>query len=69
MQVIACVASRTATRTAMVLIDVLKRAEQRAGELAEAASQARSRGVTCETAYDGISKIGRMPERMLLKSC
>ncbi|WP_429508649.1 DUF2514 family protein [Pseudomonas moraviensis] len=34
----------------MVLVDVLKRAEQRAGELAEVADQARSKGVTCETA-------------------
>ncbi len=50
LQVIACVASRAATRTAMVLVDVLKRAEQRAGELAEVADQARSKGVTCGTA-------------------
>lgn len=49
-------ASKAATRAAMVLADVLKRADQRAGELAEAADQARARGMTCETAYDGISK-------------
>ena len=49
-------ASKAATRAAMVLADVLKRADQRAGELAETADQARTRGMTCETAYDGISK-------------
>jgi pyridoxal/pyridoxine/pyridoxamine kinase len=49
-------ASQAATRTAMVLADVLKRADQRAGELAEVADQARARGVTCEQAYDGLGK-------------
>lgn len=44
-------ASKAATRAAMVLADVLKRADQRAGDLAEAADQARARGVTCEQAY------------------
>ena len=49
-------ASQAATHAAMVLADVLKRADQRAGELAEVADQARARGVTCEQAYDGLSK-------------
>ncbi|WLG49094.1 DUF2514 family protein [Pseudomonas sp. FP1742] len=49
-------ASKAATRAAMVLADVLKRADQRAGDLAEVADQARARGVTCEQAYNGISK-------------
>ncbi|WP_207286482.1 DUF2514 family protein [Pseudomonas sp. FW300-N2A2] len=49
-------ASKAATRAAMVLADVLKRADQRAGELAEAADQARARGVTCEQAYDGLGR-------------
>lgn len=49
-------ASKAAARAAMVLADVLKRADQRAGELAEVADQARARGVTCEQAYDGLSK-------------
>ena len=49
-------ASQAATRAAMVLADVLKRADQRAGELAEIADQARARGVTCEQAYDGLSR-------------
>lgn len=49
-------ASQAATRAAMVLADVLKRADQRAGELAEVADQARARGVTCEQAYDGLGR-------------
>jgi len=49
-------ASKAAARAAMVLADVLKRADERAGDLAEVADQARARGVTCEQAYDGISK-------------
>lgn len=48
--------SKAAARAAMVLADVLKRADQRAGELAEIADQARARGVTCEQAYDGLSR-------------
>lgn len=47
-------ASKAATRAAMVLADVLKRADQRAGDLAELADQARARGMTCEQAYDGL---------------
>jgi pyridoxal/pyridoxine/pyridoxamine kinase len=49
-------ASKAAARAAMVLADVLKRVDQRAGDLAEYADQARARGMTCEQAYDGISK-------------
>jgi bifunctional ADP-heptose synthase (sugar kinase/adenylyltransferase) len=49
-------ASKAATSAAMVLADVLKRADQRAGDLAEVADQARARGVTCEQAYDGLGK-------------
>jgi hypothetical protein len=45
----------------MVLADVFKRADQRAGDLAEVADQARARGVTCEQAYDGVAK-GSMSE-------
>lgn len=48
--------SAAATRAAMVLADVLKRADQRAGDLAEYADQARARGMTCEQAFDGLSK-------------
>lgn len=44
-------ASQAATRAAAVLADVFKRADQRAGDLAEVADQARARGLTCEQAY------------------
>ncbi|WP_223535547.1 DUF2514 family protein [Pseudomonas sp. GL-B-16] len=49
-------ASKAATRAAMVLADVFKRADQRAGDLAEIADQARVRGLTCERAYDGLAR-------------
>ncbi|MDR7283540.1 ABC-type transporter Mla subunit MlaD [Pseudomonas corrugata] len=49
-------ASKAATRAAMVLADVLKRADKRAGDLAATADQARSRGMTCEQAYEGLLK-------------
>lgn len=49
-------ASKAAARAAVVLADVLKRTDQRAGDLAEAADQARARGVTCERAYDALGK-------------
>lgn len=48
-------ASKAATRAAALLADVLKRADQRAGDLAEVADQARARGMTCEQAFDGLS--------------
>ncbi|PUA41448.1 DUF2514 domain-containing protein [Pseudomonas protegens] len=47
-------ASQAATRTALVFADVFKRADQRAGDLAADADQSRSRGVTCEQAYDAV---------------
>ncbi|QJI20325.1 MULTISPECIES: DUF2514 family protein [unclassified Pseudomonas] len=47
-------ASQAATRAVMVFADVLKRADQRAAELASTADQSRARGVTCERAYDGL---------------
>ncbi|WOE82690.1 DUF2514 family protein [Pseudomonas protegens] len=49
-------ASQAATRTALVLADLFKRADQRAGDLAADADQSRSRGVTCEQVYDGLGK-------------
>lgn len=49
-------ASAAATRAVMVLADVLKRADQRAGDLAGFADQSHSRGVTCEQAYDSLGK-------------
>ena len=51
-------ASRAAaTRDAALLADVLKRVDQRAGDLAAVADQARARGLTCEQAYDSIKNI------------
>ncbi|WP_376740637.1 DUF2514 family protein [Pseudomonas veronii] len=40
----------------MVLADVLKRADQRAGDMAGYADQSRIRGVTCEQAYDSLGQ-------------
>ncbi|MCK1783340.1 DUF2514 domain-containing protein [Pseudomonas sp. TNT11] len=50
-------ASAAATRAVMVLADVFKRADQRAGDLAGFADQSHSRGVTCEQAFDGLSSV------------
>ena len=49
-------ASAAATRAVVVLADVLKRADQRAGDLAEFADQSHARGVTCEQAYDSLGR-------------
>lgn len=48
-------ASKASAHAAAVFAYVIKRADQRAGDLAEAADQARTRGVTCEQVYDGLS--------------
>ncbi|WP_223472903.1 MULTISPECIES: DUF2514 domain-containing protein [unclassified Pseudomonas] len=48
-------ASQAATRAVLVLANVFKRADQRAGDLAGYADQSRGRGVTCEQAFDGLS--------------
>lgn len=44
-------ASKAAARAAAVLADMFKCADQRAGDLAAMADQARARGLTCEQAY------------------
>ncbi|CAI8804828.1 DUF2514 domain-containing protein [Pseudomonas sp. IT-P74] len=49
-------ASQAAARVAAVLADVFKRADQRAGDLAAVADQARARGLTCEQAYVGVGR-------------
>ena len=49
-------ASQAATRAVMVLADVLKRADQRAGDLAADADQSRGRGVTCEQTYISLGE-------------
>lgn len=49
-------ASEAASRAVMVLADVLKRSDERSGDLAGFADQSRVRGVTCEKAYDALGK-------------
>ena len=49
-------ASAAASRAVLVLADVLKRADERSGDLAGYADQSRVRGVTCEQAYDSLGK-------------
>lgn len=48
-------ASAAASRAVLVLAEVFKRADERAGELAADADQSRGRGVTCERSYDAIA--------------
>jgi len=47
---------QTATRAAMVLSDLLTRADARAGELAKAYDQARIAGDLCEASYNALIK-------------
>jgi len=48
----------TATRAAMVLSDLLTRADKQAGELAKAYDAARSAGRQCEREYDALTPPG-----------
>lgn len=45
----------SATRAAMVLSDLLQRADKRAGELAVAYDRARIAGLTCERSYNSLT--------------
>ena len=47
---------QAATRAAMVLSDLLARADARAGELAKAYDQARIAGHLCEASYNALNK-------------
>ncbi len=47
---------QAATRAAMVLSDLLTRADARAGELAKAYDRARIAGELCEALYDGLRR-------------
>ncbi|MDD2129916.1 DUF2514 domain-containing protein [Pseudomonas sp. 17391] len=49
---------QAATRAAMVLSDLLARADERAGELAKANDRARIAGRQCELEYDGLAANG-----------
>lgn len=53
-----CTAATSAatTRAVMVFADLFKRADQRAGDLAGYAQESHARGMTCEQAFDGLSK-------------
>ncbi|MFJ2981177.1 MULTISPECIES: DUF2514 domain-containing protein [unclassified Pseudomonas] len=46
---------QAATRAAMVLSDLLARADERAGELAKAYDRARTAGLTCEAVYNALT--------------
>ncbi|MBX8534512.1 DUF2514 domain-containing protein [Pseudomonas cichorii] len=48
--------SAAATRAVMVLADVFKRADERAGDLAGYADEGRARAVTCEKSYGVIGE-------------
>ena len=47
---------QTATRAAMVLSDLLARADARAGELAKAYDRARVAGLACENSYNALGE-------------
>ena len=47
----------SATRAAMVLSDLLQRADKRAGELAAAYDRARIAGLTCERSYQSVRAV------------
>lgn len=47
---------QAATRAALVLSDLLSRADARAGELAAAYDRARIAGLACEAAYTGLTE-------------
>lgn len=49
-------ASAAASRAVLVLADVLKRSDERSGDLAGYADQSRGRGMTCTQAYDSLGK-------------
>lgn len=46
---------QTETGSAVLLADLFRRADERAGELAREADEARVRGLACEAAYDAIA--------------
>lgn len=48
---------QAATRAAMVLSDLLARADKRAGELAQVYDRARIAGEQCEREYDSLSRV------------
>ncbi|MND58158.1 hypothetical protein D3C80_493040 [compost metagenome] len=53
---------QAATRAAMVLTDLLARADERAGDLAKAYDLARVAGQTCEALYDSLLQVDNIGE-------
>ncbi|WP_447742348.1 DUF2514 domain-containing protein [Pseudomonas laurentiana] len=51
---------QAATRAAMVLSDLLARADERTGELAKAYDLARTAGQQCEREYDALTQTGQV---------
>lgn len=49
-------AGQAAGSGAVLLADLFRRADERAGELAAAADEARTRGLACERSYDALSR-------------
>ncbi len=47
--------SQAETSGAVLLADLFRRADERAGEMADEADKARARGLACEAAYDSIA--------------
>ncbi|QOW12262.1 hypothetical protein S96127_4431 (plasmid) [Yersinia pestis] len=47
-------AGQTAGSGAVLLAELFRRADERAGELAAAADEARTRGLACENAYNAL---------------
>jgi hypothetical protein len=53
--------SEAARRAAMVLSDLLQKADRRAGDLAKFADRSRVAGLACERAYDGLTPRRQSP--------
>lgn len=53
--------SEAARRAAMVLSDLLQKADRRAGELAKFGDESRIAGLACERAYDGLTPRRQFP--------
>ena len=54
---------QAAEQPAMVLADLLSRADERAGELAAAYDRARASGLACERAYDSLRTVTMKPRQ------
>lgn len=57
----AAAGSPTTNHAAMVLSDLLTRADKRAADLASLADRSRIAGLACEASYDGLTKLSADP--------